>query len=152
MERKKKEQFIFGAIFLFANQLQAIADRSSGEITLKQWFLLIIIHSMENKSPTINKIADFMGYTRQNAKKMLVLLENKGYVVIQKSPTDSRALSISLTEKSMEYFAFSEKTGNQFLDKVFQGIEENQINEVYDTFLMISENINLMNDRKERYL
>lgn len=152
MERKEKEQYIFGTIFLFANQLQAIADRSGGEITLKQWFLLIVISKMDNKSPTINMIADFMGYSRQNAKKILLLLEKKGFVEIQKSCTDHRALSVSLTEKCMTYFSFSEKAGNQFLDTVFHGIDNNKLDGVFEVFQILFDNINKMNNSKEYYL
>lgn len=152
MIRKEKEQYIFGTLFIFANQLQAIADRSGGEVTLKQWFLLVVIQKMKSNFPTINMIADFMGYTRQNAKKMLELLEKKGFVKIQKSLIDKRALSVSLTEKCMEYFSLSEIDGNKFLDLVFKEIDNNKLDVVYDVFKILFENINQMNNSKEHYL
>ena len=149
MDRKEREQFIFGMIFYLSNQLQVIADKDGGELTLKQWFLLIMITKIENKSPTINLIADFMGYTRQNAKKILLLLEEKGFVQINKSINDSRAQNISLTEKSVEYFSNTKDFGNKLLDDLFHGLDNNKINSLFDSFQVLSENINRMKHEKE---
>ncbi|OEF97099.1 MarR family winged helix-turn-helix transcriptional regulator [Desulfuribacillus alkaliarsenatis] len=148
MDKKDKEQYIFGMIFLFANQIQAIADREGGDITLKQWFLLMVIYNMESKSPTINLVADFMGYSRQNAKKMLVILERKGYVKMYPSHTDARAMNVVLTQKSLDYFAETEEFGNKLLKEIFRGIDQEQINMLYDTFKILEGNIHILNQAK----
>ncbi len=69
-----------------------------------QWFLLMMISKMEQQEKNINSIAEFVGSSRQNVKKMLNLLAGKGYVLIEKSSSDKRALNVNLTPKNLAVF------------------------------------------------
>ncbi|HCW72602.1 MAG TPA: MarR family transcriptional regulator [Clostridiaceae bacterium] len=127
MNEKEKQQYIFGYIFLLANKLQILGDQLTGEITLKQWFLLNMIRNMENKFPNFNDIADVMGTSRQNVSKTISVLEKKGMVTLHPSPKDQRSIYVELTEESHKYFQNKEDTGNLFLDQIFSGIDEKEI-------------------------
>lgn len=141
MEKREQEQFIFANIFLLANKLQLIGDALTGEITLKQWFLLIMIKNMQKNQPSISEISNFTGNTRQNAKKMLETLAKKGYVTIEKSYADNRALCVSLTKKCLEYFVINEKVANELLDKVFKNIDNSKLTNALDLFQQLFYNI-----------
>lgn len=127
MTEKENQQYIFGSIFLLANKLQFLGDKVTEEITLKQWFLLNIIMQMENKTPNYNDIAKAIGTSRQNVSKMLSVLNKKGMVELHASPSDQRAVYVSLTQKCFDYFSSKENAGNILLDKLFSDISATTI-------------------------
>lgn len=104
MNRIDKEETIIGYITFLSNKLTQFGDGILPDITFKQWFLLIMIAKMKIEEKSLNSIAEFVGTSRQNVKKMLIPLENKGYVTVLKSELDARALKVELTEKSYQYF------------------------------------------------
>ena len=128
MDRTAREEYIFGSILLLSNKIQVWGDNILSDLTLKQWFLLLLISKMENKNPTINEISDFSGTSRQNIKKMLEHLDRKKYLKIKKSKTDARALNVSLSKKTHDYFADNEKKGAEALISLFSEITEEELN------------------------
>jgi DNA-binding MarR family transcriptional regulator len=111
---------------LLANKLQIWGDGILEDITLKQWFLLMLISKMAQK-PTIKEIADFSGTSRQNTKKMLEQLAKKNYIRINKSKTDDRALNVVLTKKTYSFFADNEKKTNDSLRTLFTEIHDDEL-------------------------
>ena len=105
MDRTEKEEYIIGSISLLSSKTTLLGDAIFPDITFKQWFLLLMISKMELQDKNLSSIAEVVGTTRQNVKKMLVPLESKGYVNIGKSMNDARALIVELTEKTYQYFA-----------------------------------------------
>lgn len=104
MDRTEKEEYIIGSISLLSNKITLLGDTIFPDITFKQWFLLMMISKIERKDKNLNSIAEVVGTTRQNVKKMLVPLQSKGYVTIEKSKNDARALNVEMTEKTYQYF------------------------------------------------
>lgn len=134
---KTKEQFIFGGALLLANKLQSIGDGVLDELTIKQWFLIIMMTNMENKNPTITEIAKFTGSTRQNVKQMLTSLEKKGFIKTYKSLDDGRALTVELTEKVLTYLSITEEKGNDFLDRLFRVINEEDMDNMVSSIELL---------------
>ena len=134
MNKVEKEQFIFGSILLLANKLQIFGDKLFTDFTLKQWFLIIMMSKMENKEPTVKEISDFTGTTRQNVKKMLLPFEIKGFVAVEKSATDGRALKVSLTDKSYQYFNDHKNDSEIIVDRIFTAIGEEDLDTVIRVF------------------
>jgi DNA-binding MarR family transcriptional regulator len=128
MDRTAREEYIFGSILLLSNKIQVWGDSILSDLTLKQWFLLLLISKMENKNPTINEISEFSGTSRQNIKKMLEHLDGKKYLKIKKSKTDARALNVSLLKKTYDYFVDNEEKGAQALISLFSEITEEELN------------------------
>lgn len=127
MTRTEKEEYIIGCISLIANKLTQFGDCILPDITFKQWFLLLMISKMEVEEKSINSIAEFVGSSRQNIKKMLKPLEEKGYVVIGKSVMDARALKVELTEKTYQYFSENEHAAEEETNKLFESFSTAEI-------------------------
>lgn len=127
MDRIDKEERIIGYITLLSNKLSQFGDSLLPDITFKQWFLLIMIAKMGKKEKNLNSIAEFVGTSRQNIKKMLIPLENKGYVQIIKSELDARALNVELTEKSYIYFNDNADNAARETNKLFESFSIDEI-------------------------
>lgn len=141
LDRKTYEQFIFGNIFILANKLQTAGDDVCDEITVKQWFLLLLISKMEKKDPSITDIAEFTSNTRQNVKKMIDILAARQFVTVQKQEKDRRNLRVTLTAKTFDFFARFEPLGNAFLDQIFQGIPTENLSIARETLEKLDQNL-----------
>lgn len=119
MNRTDKENYITGCISLISNKMTLFGDEILPDITYKQWFLLMMISRMDIEEKNLNRIAEFVGTTRQNIKKMLVPLERKGYVRIMKSDSDARALRVELTDKTYQYFSEHDASTANETNKLF---------------------------------
>lgn len=139
-------EYLFGSIFLLANKLQALGDGYLEEVTLKQWLLLIMIHVMEKEQPSVTEVADFMGGTRQNVRKMLEVLEGKGFVELRANPLDRRTLSVALTPKTEQLFAQFQAKGDAFLDRLFDGIPPEELAGARRTVEALFENMERMGE------
>lgn len=127
MNRTENEEYIIGCVSLLSNKIAQFGDSILPDITFKQWFLLIMISKMELREKSINSIAEVVGTTRQNVKKMLVPLENKGYVRIEKSDNDARALKVELTEKTYQYFTENDASTVRETNRLFSAFSTEEI-------------------------
>lgn len=141
MNTTQKQEVIFGSILLLSNKLQTLGDQVLTELTLKQWFLLIVMTKMEEDSAIVNEIAKFMGSSRQNIKKMLLPLEKKGFVSIRKSDKDARALSVSLTPQAFDVLNEVEQFSLNHITKVFNDITETELDTVIGVIHKMNGNI-----------
>ena len=128
MDRTEKEQFVIGAISLLSNKLIQVGDGILPDITFRQWFLLIMMSKMEIDEKNINSIAEFVGTTRQNIKKMLIPLKKNGYVSISQSNQDGRALKVELTEKAYQYFSDNDKATAYESNQLFSLFSDEEVN------------------------
>lgn len=127
MNRAENEEYIIGCVSLLANKITQFGDFILPDITFRQWFLLMMISKMECREKNMNGIAEFVGTTRQNVKKMLVPLEKKGYVMIEKSSNDARALRVELTEKTYQYFLEHDEPAIRETNKLFSMFSDEEI-------------------------
>lgn len=129
MDRTEKEEYIIGCVSLLSNKLSQAGDTIFPDITFKQWFLLMMISKMEpGQEKNINSISEVVGTSRQNIKKMLITLEAKGYVVIEKSVHDLRALKVELTDKTYQYFLDISDIAAQQANQLFKRFSHDEIN------------------------
>ena len=106
---ENQSKAIFSTLFIAGNKLQTIFDNRIPEISLKQFMLLSIVR--QSKEPlTFTQLGNLLGCSRQNIKKIADVLMKKGFITIQQSPHDTRAMCICPTEKVNNYFqnVFSE--------------------------------------------
>lgn len=129
MALDEKQKFIFGSIFLIANKLQAIGDQYLGEdgMTTRQWFLSIMIAQFENQAPTLTEVAQVMGSSHQNVKQLALKLEKKGFIRIDKDPTDGRAIRLSLTPKCRAFWMERREKDDAFIRNLFNDIDEDEL-------------------------
>lgn len=141
MEDIKKKAFIFGSIFTLSNKLQIIGDKFDKKLTVKQWLLLAGIHNSKKDNPTITDVASIVGNSRQNVKKMLLILQKQGFVTIENDKNDARAQKIKMTKECMDYLKQREDRELEFLERLFEGFESDEINGLMQGILKLEENI-----------
>lgn len=141
-----KQKFIFGSLFLIANKLQVVGDQYLGkdDMTVKQWFLTVMISQFRDAPPTLSEIAELMGSSRQNVKQLALKLEKKDFLRIEKDPKDARALRLKLTEKSNLYWGKRENEDNKFIVELFKEFSEDEINVMYRGFNKLIDKIEKM--------
>lgn len=100
---ENQSKAIFSTLFIAGNKLQTLFDNHIPEVSLKQFMLLSIVR--QSKEPlTFTQLGNLLGCSRQNIKKLADVLMKKGFVTIQQSPYDTRAMCICPTEKVNNYF------------------------------------------------
>lgn len=133
---------LFGYFFAMSNRLQTVGDRFYEEITCKQFFLMICLRLFENGAPTINELSEIMGCSHQNVKSIAGKLEEKGYLEIRPDSNDARKLRIRLTSKADSLAQKYQKKELDFIDMLFTGISDKQIETTFKTLEKMEENIN----------
>lgn len=101
---ENQEKAIFSTLFIAGNKLQTIFDNRIPEVSLKQFMLLSIVRQSKEQL-TFTQLGNLLGCSRQNIKKLADVLMKKGFITIQQSPHDTRAMYIRPTEKVSNYFA-----------------------------------------------
>ncbi|HWP97316.1 MAG TPA: MarR family transcriptional regulator [Syntrophomonadaceae bacterium] len=143
MDDLEQKAYIFGAVFALSNKLQVLGDAFDKNITIKQWLFLVGVSKFD-EPPTVSEVANYIGYSRQNAKRIAVALDERGYITIVKDKSDARALRISLTQKCIEYFISRSQIELVFLDKLFTGFDTDLTHGVYQGLTKLAENIEAM--------
>lgn len=100
---ENQRKAIFSTLFIAGNKLQTLFDNHIPEVSLKQFMLLSIVRQSKEQL-TFTQLGDLLGCSRQNIKKLADVLMKKGFVTIQQSSYDARALCICPTEKVNDYF------------------------------------------------
>lgn len=144
MNKDDKQAYIFASMFAIANRMQLLGDKLDINITIKQWLFLAVVSKSENKAPTISEIARQAGYSRQNVKKMALILEEKGLVEIKKDPSDARINRVSLTKKCLDYFTENEYKGVDFITRIFKDFDDTTLDGLYQGLQHLSETINVL--------
>ncbi len=134
------EYFLLGLMSAFENRFQIIADNVMKEISWKQFFAIICI-SMCKESPTINELSEVLGSSHQNVKQILLKLESKGFIRFQEDKLDKRKQRISLTKKCLNFCQKNNETSSQIMQKMFEGISDEDIQTTIKTIIRMDENL-----------
>jgi len=145
------KKFIFASVFIDANKLQTIFDRYHPDVSSKQWLLMVISASFETP-PTLTEVAEAMGCSRQNVKKIAVILEKKGYLTLQKELKDGRSICIVVTEKFREYAIEIQERNSEVLDVMFKEFTEEQLKEFYESTHKLAKGIEALDSYFSRKL
>ena len=132
--------FLVGLLSAFENRFQAVADKTMKEVSWKQFFALICI-SLCKESPTIKELAEIMGSSHQNVKQILLKLEKKGFVDIVVDEKDKRKQRVVLTQFCKEFCEKNDKIAQVSMQKMFAGIQEEQLKVTIQTIMQIEDNL-----------
>ncbi len=143
MEAPSIKHKVHGWVFILANRLQAQGDCLTGELTSRQWFLLLAL-GQADKPVTTSQLAQEIGTSRQNAAKLLSQLEGKGYVVFSENEDDRRSQLVQVTEKAKPYLKKMSEKGKQYIDLLFKDISDAEINGMISVFQKLVHNIELL--------
>ncbi len=106
---ENQRKAIFSTLFIAGNKLQTLFDNRIPKVSLKQFMLLSIVRQSKEHL-TFTQLGNLLGCSRQNIKKLADVLMKKGFITIQQSPHDTRAMCICPTEKVNDFYVndFSE--------------------------------------------
>lgn len=122
MPTLEPRQVLFAAILLVANRMQATYDARLGEVTLKQWLALAVVHNLPQPVPSTAVIASILGTSHQNVSKLLAALAAKDFITLTPSPGDRRANQVALTPEADAWLARHADHGETMLDELFAGV------------------------------
>ena len=143
---EKQQRLIFNSLFIITNKLQTIFDNHIPELSLKQFLLLSTVRQSEEPL-AFTQLGELLGCSRQNIKKIADVLMKKGFVTIEKSHTDPRAMYICPTEKADAYFQtdFSEYQGElKYLLNVYT---EDEVKTLFTLLPMLYKGIEYLETR-----
>lgn len=145
-----EQKMIFGSLFTVSNMLQKLMDKklASFDMTSKQWFMTAIIEYFFETAPSLNELAKLMGYSHQNVKQIVLKLEKRGFVKIEKDKKDQRALRISLTEKSYSFWRDREHQADKFVEKMFMGLNDSELSHASRVMQVITNNLKGMDNEE----
>lgn len=132
--------FLLGLLSAFDNRYQAKADNFFEEISWKQFFAIICLN-LCNENPTIKELSEIMGSSHQNVKQIWNKLEDKGYIRIDFDKEDKRKQRVFLTEKTRAFCAEHDEGSKKIVEKIFEGIDEKDIQTVIRTFFQMEKNL-----------
>ncbi len=91
------------------------------------------------------QLADGMQKDKNSITKLIDALEQKGLVMRQQNPTDRRSNTIVLTEKGDSLKLEAKAVGISLLDKMLEGLSEDEIQRFIATMRQISQNMSVEN-------
>lgn len=147
-----EKAYIFGTTFTLANKLQLLGDRIDPELTVKQWLFLAGIMQCESDVPALSEIAAHIGSSRQNVKKMALILERQGFVSLERDSRDARALRVRLTDACRLHLKQRDKVETEFIEALFSGFDANELSALSGLIKKLEKNANGMEqlyDKKE---
>ena len=133
--RENQMKAIFSSLFILQNQLQTIFDHQT-KLTLKQFMLLTMVRQSQQHL-TFTQLGRLLGCSRQNIKKLASVLRQKGFVQIQPSSQDARALVIVPTEKLGCYFKEAEDFHRKKLSCLFQEYSDEEVGQFFRLFMKL---------------
>ena len=119
-----RQQAIYTSFFVIQNRLQTSGEKAQSELSMKQWLLLTIL-SVCPKPHTLTNVGKMMGCSRQNVKKLAILLEAKGYIKTIEGTNNS--LCIELTNKVNDYSNEIGYKQVKMLELLFSQFNEDEI-------------------------
>lgn len=144
MDSLKSKAIIFGKIFTISNRLQLLGDKLDNRMTVKQWLLVTGILNSSEENPTLSEVARIIGSSRQNVKKLLLILEKQGFVLLNKDERDARAVRVSLTDACRRHLEFRNEMETGFIGSLFDGMDEEKIESLKKSIEALEKNINEM--------
>lgn len=127
---ESRRKAVFSTLFIAGNKLQTLFDNHIPEVSLKQFMLLSLVRQSGEKL-TFTQLGNLLGCSRQNIKKLADTLMKKGFITIQKSPHDTRAMCICPTEKVDDFYANDFSKYQKELDYLFEVYTEKEIETLF---------------------
>ena len=122
---------IFSSIFVMQNRMQTACEKLQTQISMKQW--LLIAMALNCPEPrTLTSIGKLMGCSRQNVKKLALVLESKGFIRLEQGFNNS--LTIELSEQAERYFTQMQERYSKTMHLMFDDLSEEEIQQLYKLY------------------
>lgn len=151
MNSLQEKAEIFGTIFTLSNKLQMLGDQLDPNLTVKQWlFLAGVTRCDGNETPTLSELAGRIGSSRQNVKKMALILEKQGFIALKKDGRDARILRVSLTDLCREHLKRREDLEVAFIETLFEGFGDAELAAFAAAIAKLEQNVNRGMEKDEK--
>lgn len=105
----------------------------------------LLIDLLWNQGPmSQQQMADTMHKDKNSITKLVDALEKKGLVVRMKDEKDRRSNNLLLTKKAEEMKLGAKETGISILDRMLEGISEEELKSFLDTLGKLTDNMSAM--------
>lgn len=141
MQAQEMKAYIFGSLFTLSNRLQIAGDGLDTQMTLKQWLMIAVLIRSEEESLSVSSLAQRMGSSRQNVKKMAQLLEKQGFLTIERREDDKRFLEVCVTSACLAHCRGRAPKEEAFIETLFSGFSEQELENLLQSFAKLAENI-----------
>lgn len=138
---ENQRKAIFSTLFIAANKLQTLFDNHIPEVSLKQFMLLTLVRQSKQQL-TFTQLGELMGCSRQNIKKLAEVLMKKGFVTIEQSPCDSRAMCICPAERVNDFFENDFSEYQEELKYLFEVYTDEEIKTLFELLSKLYAGIN----------
>lgn len=135
----QKKRLIYSELFILQNKIQTKFDKILGDITSKQFIILVIVNSFPCP-PSLSEVARHAGCSRQNVKKVVAVLEKKGYITLM-SEKETRAVRIVLEKKFYDFYEIFMQKSETGLKDLFDGMNEKEIDALFTNLHIVEENV-----------
>lgn len=139
-KRMDPRYLMYGSLSVLDNKIAALQSEEFKDLTMKQHFLLVSIGTFDD-NPTLSDVSQLIGCSYQNVKKMAEQLQAKGYLTICKDEEDKRKLRLVPAEKLMNLTQDKQEVTQQFMDRMYRDISEDDLMTALSVILKMTENI-----------
>nr|WP_319473512.1 MarR family transcriptional regulator [uncultured Sphaerochaeta sp.] len=146
MTSDEMKAYVFGSLFLVANRLQVLGDSIDEQVTTKQWLLLAVLLSCENQECSLTELSRRTGSSRQNVKKMALILEKRGFLELARSLEDKRAVVVKPTQSCISHLKSREGAEQAFVDAFFLGFDHEMLSVMQKSIGQWMKNLGRMED------
>ncbi|MDP3066478.1 MAG: MarR family transcriptional regulator [Methanobacteriaceae archaeon] len=131
--RLEMEKYILVVLFLVQQRWGYIISKelAEGQITTKQWLMMIVMANAFQNPPSMQDVADAMSTTHQNVKQLATRLEARGFLNIERDPDNKRILRLKVTKECLEYWEKRRPEDVKSIKSLFHGLENNEIKELF---------------------
>lgn len=136
----------YGMLFAVSNRIQTFGDEQLTDITMKQHFMMVVLQMCGEHSPTLSELADLVGCSYQNIKRMAANLEKNRYVSIVEDDKDKRKRHIVIADKFRELGESNMKMTQSFMEGLYSGINEEELGCLINVLKKMDDNIKHMSD------
>lgn len=141
MNRIEKEECLMDLLSSVSNKLNQCGDKFLADVTYKQWLLLSLLAQSDVRQQSLNEIATAVGTTRQNVKKMLVPLEKKGFLKMEKSKQDARVLQVELTIAAYQFIIKYDDEMNRQTNRLFDSLDDDALEQLMGLLKQLVKNV-----------
>lgn len=125
-------QQTYATLFSLVNKLQIHGDKYLECLTARQFMAMTAIAHLPGDETTLNNIARKLGTSKQSAKQLITITENKGYVITVPSQQDKRAVNVKITESGKQIMLEAAEKGIFFLEGVFKDFTTEEMENLWN--------------------
>lgn len=125
-------QQTYATLFSLANKIQVKGDKFLELLTSRQYMAMVAIAHLPEDETTLNNIARKLGTTKQSAKQLITIIENKGYVNVVPSRKDKRAINVKITKTGKKVLLVVSEKGIFLLEELFKKLSTEELETMWD--------------------